>query len=442
MFELGIRCDHLLTMAQGNTTLLRDHFLGIQQGKITLIQPWQESFREQSQKFIETKNQLVMPGLINGHCHAAMSLFRGLAEDQTFDYWLHQVILPLEAKFVDRDFIKTGVELALLESIYNGVTTIADMFFFIDAAAEIFDRVGMRGLLIESISDYPSPDNKDPKENQHYQIIEKTLHHFKQHSHIHFALGIHAPYSCSNETLTKALHFAQQHDLRLYSHVAEATFEIDDSLKKYQQTPVARYAQLGLLDQGMSLVHCVHITDDDIALIADKKCGVIYNPESNMKLGCGIAPIKTLLNAGVPVGIGTDGAASNNDLNLFAEMSTGMKLQKLVQHTKPAITSTDMLRMATIDGARALGLENYTGSLEVGKFADCIILDLNRPELYPAYDLISHLCYAINNRSVNTVICHGKILLENQKPLTINQEKLFADVREISGRIERFLNTP
>lgn len=441
MFDLGLRCDYLLTLDNGDTTCLRDYFVGISNAVIKTVAPWQDNFSAQCQQLIHAKNQLVMPGLVNTHCHVPMTLFRGLAEDQTFEYWLHKIILPLEAQLVDPEFVAIGTELALLESLQSGVTTICDMYYFTDAIAEVFDRVGVRGMIGQTIFDFSAPDNKTKNAND-YAILDKLRATYSDHPYIYPAVAPHAPYTCSDETLKKARDYAQKYSLHMTSHVAETPFETEQSLKQFSLTPVERYANLGLLELPSVYAHCVALSDNDIALLGNHHIGVAYNAESNMKLGSGIASIQKLIDAGCYVGIGTDGPASNNDLNLLAEMSTGIKLQKLIQHQTPAITAKTMVKMATIEGARALGLEKQTGSISVGKFADCIILNLNLPELYPHFDLISHLVYAMSHRSVETVICHGKILLEKQQSKTIDSEQLFAKVNGMAEKINQFLKLP
>jgi 5-methylthioadenosine/S-adenosylhomocysteine deaminase len=440
MYELGIHCGYLLSMQAGATTVLRDQFLAIDQGKIIALKPWEESDQEHTKKFINAAQHLVMPGLINGHAHLPMSLLRGLAEDLPFWQWLHTTILPVEKQFVNPQFIRIGTELALLELIGAGVTTVCDMYYFEDVIAEVVDKVGVRAVLGETIADFPTPDNPEGSKNA-FDIVANMARTYTKHPRITTCIAPHSPYACSDQTLRHVMSYAEKYDLRIKMHMAESQQEVQESLKHYGLTPVARMAEIGLLNFPTTFAHCVHLNDADIDLLAKANASMIYNPHSNMKLSCGIAPVHKLLQQGVVIGIGTDSAASNNALNIINELATGIKLQKLLD-ADSKLTTQAMLRMATIDGAKALGLDQQIGSLEVGKWADCIILDISGPNWQPLYDIPASLVYAAQGSDVITTICHGQILMENRELKTLDKNRLLAEVSHIGTKIQTFCNRP
>lgn len=433
MYDIGILCGYLLPMAEGKTTILQQQFLGIQGSRIAVIKPWETSDKEQTHKFIDASQQLVMPGLINGHAHLPMNLLRGLAEDQPFWQWLQQTILPAEKKFVTPETVRIGTELALFELIRAGVTTVCDMYYFEDVIAACADRIGIRAVLGETIADFPCPDDPNNSGNC-FRIVDNMLERYSQHPRITTCIAPHSPYGCSDATWHKVMRYAEQHNLLIKTHVAETWEEVEQSLTNYGITPVQRLYELNAMNYPTAFAHCVHVNDQDIELLAKTDTCVIYNPNSNMKLSCGIAPIRKLLQQSITVGIGTDSAASNNSLNIISELATGIKLQKL-QNADTSITIQHMLRMATIDGAKAFDLDHATGSLAIGKFADCIILDLKAPYWYPMYDIPSALVYSANGSEVLTTICHGQILMENRLMQTIDTDKLYAEVKQLSRAI-------
>lgn len=436
-FELGIRCDYLLSMANGSSQVGRDYFLGIVGDKIAAVAPWAEK-PWKTKRLIDAKNKVVMPGLINGHTHLAMSLFRGLADDHPFSDWLFNYILPLEAKLVDPAFVRVGTTLAALESIRFGVTTVCDMYFFADIVADVLEHAGLRALVSEAITDFPSPDDKQLN-GKKYEIIDKMREKYSQNARIIPCLGPHTPYTCSDETLKTVRTYSEKQGMPIVIHVSETRNEVEESLKKYSKTPVSRLFDLGILAHKTVCAHCVHVTDQDIELMAKSKASAIYNPESNMKLGAGVAPIPKLLRAGVAVGIGTDGAASNNDLSIFREMDSGAKLQKLSHENNAAITAIQILRLATLEGARALNIDQNVGSLEEGKLADIILVDLLYPHMQPVHDIASQLVYSATGMEVDTVICNGKILMENSKMQTLDNHKIYREASQYQSIIQASL---
>lgn len=438
MYDLGIHCGFLLPMQAGNTTVLQQQFLAIQRGKIIELKTWEPSDKERAHKFIDASHQLVMPGLINSHTHLPMNLLRGLAEDQPFWQWLQQTILPIEKQFVNPNFCRIGAELALVELIQAGVTTICDMYYFEDIIATAVDKAGLRAVLGETIADFPCPDTRENKDNA-YHIIERMVDTYKQHPRITTCIAPHAPYSCSDSTLQKVMRYAEKYDLMINIHVAETQEEVHKSRQQYQLTPVERLYHLGLMGNHPTIfAHGAHVNEQDIELIAKTGTRIAHCPRSNMKLSCGIAPIRELLQAGITVSIGTDGAASNNSLNIIKELGVGMKLQKLV-NPNTTVTIQNLLNMATLSGAKALGLEQQTGSIEVGKYADCIILDIDASHWLPLYNLPASLVYAASGAEITTTICHGQILMENKTIKTINTEKLYGEVKQLSSAIFEYL---
>lgn len=433
MYDIGIHCGYVLPMQAGDTMVLQQQFLAIHQGKIIELKAWEPQDKDRVVKFIDASHQLVMPGLINGHTHLPMNLLRGLAEDQPFWQWLQQTILPVEKAFVTPEFVRIGTELALLELIRSGITTVCDMYYFEDVIADSVDKVGLRAVLGETIADFPRPDDPDNAGNS-YRIVEQMAQRFNDHPRITTCIAPHAPYSCSDSTLKQVMHYAEKYNLLIKTHVAETREEVEKSLADYKLTPVERLYKLGLMDHPTLFAHGVHLDDNDIELLAKTHTAVIYNPKSNMKLSCGIAPIRKLLQQNVTVGIGTDGAASNNSLNIISELATGLKLQKL-HDADVSITIKDMLGMATLNGAKALGLGEHTGSLEVGKNADCIIIDMMTPHWQPLYDIPSALIYTANGSEIITSICHGQILMENRQVKTIDMERLYAETKQLSAKI-------
>lgn len=433
-FDVGIYADHALLYKNGKLFIERSVFMGVRAGIIEALETTTDAsaLKKQCKEFVEAKNKLLMPGLINGHTHLPMSLMRGLSDDETFSDWLFKTIVPLEGKLVDEKFVKLGTELSALECIRFGTTTVADMYYFVNQVAQVWDLAGLRGILAGPFVDFPVPDSKnDPQQPE--RILKENIEKYQSHPRIRPAVGPHAPYTCSDETLKRARSYSDKFGIPFHIHVSETAHEVKESIEKHGMTPVARLEKLGCLQGNTIMAHCVHLSDEDIELIVKRKSSVIYNPESNMKLGSGIARIPELLKAGVKVGLGTDGSASNNNLNLFEEMDSGAKLQKVKNGDCTAMTADTVLKLATIDGARALGLEKEVGSLEVGKRADFLLIDLNYPHFQPLSNIISHLAYSSTGLEVSSVYVEGKKLFENGKYTTLDQSRIFAEAEQMRG---------
>jgi len=382
---------------------------------------------------IDGQGCLAMPGLINVHTHAPMTLLRGLADDLPLKIWLEKYIFPAEERWVSEEFVYWGTLLACAEMIRSGTTTFADGYFFEEHVAGAVEESGMRAVLGQGVLDFPTPDSPSPTEA--LKRAEKFFQSCGGSSLLHPALFAHSAYTCSPALLGECRDLAERRGVPLLIHLAETKSEIEEVSKKYGKTPVNHMENLGLLSPNLIACHCVWLTEAEMDLLAHRGVKVVHNPESNMKLGSGVAPVPELLAKGVTVGLGTDGCASNNNLDLFQEMDFAAKLHKVHRLDPTVMPSHVVLEMATVGGAKVLGLEEEIGSLEVGKKADIIILDLNRPHLQPIYNIVSHLVYSATGADVRDVIIDGKLVMHNRKILTLEEEKIFLKAFEWRQRI-------
>jgi 5-methylthioadenosine/S-adenosylhomocysteine deaminase len=387
-------------------------------------------------KVIDARGSVVMPGLVNTHTHAAMACLRGLADDLPLKTWLEQCVFPAESRFVSPDFVYHGTVLAGLEMIRSGTTCFCDGYFFEKAAAAAVTDVGLRALLGQGILDFPSPDVNDPSKNMVH--AKQYLESFPVTSRITPALFCHAAYTCEPETLKKARDLCCHQRVPLFIHVAETETEVGEVTSKYGRPPLTHLNELGILGHDTIVVHCVWTRPEEFSEIDKAKVRVAHCPESNMKLASGIAPVPDFLERGVTVGLGTDGCASNNNLDLFSEMDTAAKLHKVARKDPAIMDARTVVRMATIEGARVLGLEDEIGSLEPGKKADLIILDWNQAHLTPTYNYYSHLVYSATGRDVIAVMVDGKMVMEDRKILTVNEKDALSAVEEIGEEVGRY----
>lgn len=395
--------------------------------------------RYDAARVIDARGSIVMPGLINGHAHAAMSLFRGVADDLALDEWLHKYIFPAEARNVTEGFVAWGTRLSLLEMLRGGTTTYADMYYFEDAVARVTKEAGMRGVLSETIIDFPAPDNKTPAEALVY--TQKYLDHWKGDPLIVAAVGPHSMYTCSEKTLEDAVALARKNHAPILIHVAEAPFELEQSRQKYGLTPVAYLERAGVLGPDVVAAHCIWVNQADILVLAHEGVGCEFNPSSNMKTAAGVMPAIEMLAAGEAIGLATDGAASNNKEDMFEEMDLGAKLQKLSRMDSRALPAEEVVALATISGARALHMEALIGSLEAGKKADVILIDTTAPHATPMYNVYSALVYALEASDVRTVIVGGKILMEQRRMLTLDEAAILAKAGIYKEQVKRSLAT-
>src|ERR1700730_1621015 len=383
---------------------------------------------------IDANGHLVLPGFINGHTHVPMTLLRGLKDDVTLDVWLKDYIFPAEAKNVTEDFVRWGTRLAAAEMIRGGVTTFVDMYYFEDAIAEETKAAGMRGILGESWLDFPVPDNKNEAEAAAY--TEKFLKRWQGDPLIHAAVAPHSIYLCSQKTLHDVQALAQKYHAPILIHVAEIKKELDDSVAINGVTPVQYMNRIRLLGPDIIAAHCVWVDETDRKLLAQKGVGCVHNPSSNMMLASGVAPVIEERAAGVAVGLGTDGpSGSNNDLNLMEEIDLAAKLQKITKMDPRALGAKAVVEMATIEGAKAVHMEKEIGSLEPGKKADLILIDLNEPNAVPMYDVYSQLAYALKGSDVETVIIGGQVVMRDRALLTLREGEILAKAREYGKRV-------
>jgi 5-methylthioadenosine/S-adenosylhomocysteine deaminase len=391
-----------------------------------------------AKELIDAKGKLVLPGFINGHTHVPMTLFRGLKDDVTLEEWLTKSIFPAESKNVNEDFVRWGTRLAAAEQIRGGITTFADMYYFEDAIAEETKASGMRGVLGETILDFPAPDNKNNAAMLEY--TEKFLMRWQGDPLIRAAVAPHSMYTCSQATLQDSAALARKYKAPILIHVAETKKELNDSREKNGTTPVQYLDKLGILGPDVLAAHCIWVDETDRKILAQRQVGCVHNPSSNMMLASGVAPVIEERAAGLAVGLGTDSpAGSNNDLNLMEEMDLAAKLQKITKVDPRALGAKAVVEMATIEGARALHMEKEIGSLEVGKKADIILLGLDAPNAVPMYDVYAQLAYALKGGDVETVVIGGRVVMRDKKLLTVDEPAAIAKARELKNKIEASL---
>jgi 5-methylthioadenosine/S-adenosylhomocysteine deaminase len=394
----------------------------------------------QSARVIDARGALILPGLINAHTHMAMSLFRGLADDLSLDDWLHKYIFPAEAHYVTRDFVTWSTRLSLLEMLRGGTTTVADMYYYEDDVADATRAAGMRGVLGETLIGFPSPDSKTSAMAVAY--TESFLKHWQGDPLITPAVAPHSIYTCSEALLQEAAALARSHQAPLLIHMAEAPFEIEKSRQEHGLSTVQYLARIGLLGPNVLGAHCIWLDQADVQTLAHYGVGCSYNPSSNMKTAAGSMPAAELLSAGVPVGIGTDGAASNNNQDMFEEMDLAAKQQKLVRMDPRALSAQQVVEMATITGARALHLEHQIGSLEVGKKADLIVVETTAPHATPIYNVYSAIVYALKSSDVRTTIVAGKPVMEDRHMLTLDEPAILAKAAQYAVQIKASFAAP
>lgn len=386
---------------------------------------------------IDARGKVVLPGLINTHTHIPMVLFRGIADDLNLQDWLTKYIFPAEAKNVTREFVVAGTRLGLAEMIRGGTTTYADMYYFEDAIAEETKKAGVRGVLGETVIDFPVPDNKTWPEAMAY--TEKFIQRWKGDSLITAAIAPHAPYTVNTEHLNEVRALAEKLDAPIIIHLAEAPTETEFMAKTYNSRPATYLEKINFLSPRVLAAHVVHVNDEEIATLKRREVGVAHCPQSNMKLASGTSPVPAMLKAGVRIGLGTDGAASNHDLSMWEEIDSAAKLHKLIANDPTVVPAAQALEMATIGGARAIHQEKEIGSIEKGKRADVIIVDLNAPHLTPVYNFYSHLVYAAKASDVSETIVNGRVLMRNRRLLTMNEEAVKASAREYQKRVSQSL---
>jgi 5-methylthioadenosine/S-adenosylhomocysteine deaminase len=383
---------------------------------------------------IDARGAVIMPGLVNTHTHAPMVLFRGLADDLALMEWLQKYIFPAEARTVSRAFVATGTRLAALEMIQSGTTTYADMYYFEEEIARVTRAAGLRGVLGQTIIQFPVPDAKTPAEG--LARTEAFAREFARDPLITPAVAPHSMYTLDEDTLRRCRALAERFGIPMIIHLAETEEEIRISGEKHGMSPAAYLDSLGFWKPGTLAAHGVWLTAADNDILKRHGVGVSHNPESNMKLASGIAPVIAMRAAGLPVGVGTDGAASNNDLDMFEAMRQAAFLQKVASKDPRALPAGDALAMATIEGARALGMADRIGSLEPGKQADLIVVDLSQARHTPMYDPISHLVYVARGDDVRSTVVDGRVLMRDRRVLTLDSAAVLAEARKTSEHVK------
>lgn len=440
-YDSLLLCEKVLLYEDGVFVLKSNKSIGIKEGKISYIgEAFQTGSKLKANSDLKAKktyhlnNHLVCPSFVNTHTHLPMSLFRGLADNLPLKNWLEDCIFPLEENLLKEDFIKTGTELALLELVRSGITTVCDMYFYNQAIADSLDQSGLRGIVAVAV---PSVE-KDWQEWKNKTLNLKKQ--YKNHPRVSIGLAPHAPYTVETKTLRELGEYSKSENLPLAIHVSESEWEQEEIKKRHNKTPVQYLHSLGVTGDKSLFVHCVQANEKDLQIMAETKTSFSYNPKSNMKLSNGIAPINSALEKGVYIGLGTDGAASNNNLNFLEEMGAGAKLQAL-RYGDQSITAQQMFQMATIEGAKALGLEKEIGSIELGKRADIMALDLSHVSFHPFYNPISNIVYSARGNEVSFVMCEGQLLMENYELKTLDEEKILKSANVFASQVNKFLKS-
>jgi len=433
--DLIIRGGTVVTM-DGSRRVLENGAVAVKSGRIVAVDDTAEIDRSYAaREVINATGKVVIPGLINGHTHVPMTLFRGIADDLDLQEWLTKYIFPAEAKNVTEDFVRVGTRLGLAEMLRSGTTTYCDMYYFEDAIADETFKAGMRGVLGETVIDFPVADNKTYEQALAY--VDRFVSRWKGNPLIVAAIAPHAPYTVSEDHLKAARALSDRTGAPIVIHISETQREVDDSLKAKGARPVDYLNRIGFLNNRVIAAHMVWPSEGELELLKRLGVGIVHNPQSNMKLASGVAPVPAMLRADLPVGLGTDGAASNNDLNIWEEMDTAAKLHKLISNDPKVVSAEQAFEMATIRGARALHLENQIGSIEKGKRADLAIVDLDALNQTPFYNIYSDLIYATKAGDVRTVIVEGRVVMRDRRLLTLNEETIKADARRYRERIIR-----
>lgn len=391
----------------------------------------------QGRETIDAVDSIIMPGLVNSHTHAAMTCFRGIADDMELMDWLNRYIFPAEAGHVNPELAYWGSLLACAEMIKSGTTTFSDMYIFEQETARAAKQAGMRCLIGEVLFDFPSPNFKTPEEGLAY--TEKLAQTWADDPLVNIMVEPHALYTCSLDLLKASKILADRYQIPLATHFLENKSEAKQLEDKYGRRPTTFLMENGFLDKRFIAFHGVLMDEEDMRIFSDHGCKVVHNPESNMKLASGVAPVSAMRKQGIVVGLGTDGCASNNDLDMFQEMDTAAKLGKAALLDPTVMSARTVLRMATCDGAKVLGLDALTGTLEVGKKADICIVDMDKPHLTPLYDEYSHLVYTVGGADVETVLINGKLVMKNRRLLTIDEGEAMRRVRIIALGVKKSL---
>ncbi|MFA6126925.1 MAG: amidohydrolase [Bacteroidales bacterium] len=426
LYDLAIVGGRCLTF-DADFQEISDSILLIRDGKISWIGDRKDyPGRYRAKVTLQASGKLIMPALINAHTHLSLSLYRGLGTDLKLHDWLRQVIWPLEKKFCTPDNVYLGSCLSLLEMIKSGTGTLADMNFFSKHAAKAVDESGLRGFIGEALFSTPTPSIADPRDG--LNVTSDIIEQYKDHSRIHPYVVLHAPFTCSGELYQESSALAKKWGLKVCSHVAETSAEIEQIGERYHLTPVEWLDSLGVLDKDFIAIHAVHLSDHDKEILRGRNVGVIHNPHSNMMLGSGICPVPELKQSGVRVGLGTDSAASNNTLSMLFELQTAAKLHKMSMLDPSILPAREVLRMATSVNADILGLGKVTGTLAAGFSADLILIDPSSPNMLPLHDPYAHIVYSMENNNIESLVVAGRVIMEKRKIMALDEEIILKEV--------------
>lgn len=438
--DLVVRNGTVVTMDR-ERRVIADGAVAIDRGAIVAVGPAAEiSTSWPARRTLDAQGGIVIPGLVNTHGHAPMVLFRGIADDLRLMDWLQKFIFPAEKRNVTAPFVRTGTRLAALEMIRSGTTTFADMYYFEDEVAEAAREAGLRAVAGETLIGFPAPDNPTTKDTLAY--TERFLERWKGDPLVTAAVAPHSTYLTSPETIQAARALADRYGAPLLIHLSESADEQKQVRERYGKTPTEHLRDLGFLRRGVVGAHGVWLTPADRAILKQADVGVAHCPQSNMKISSGTAPVADMLKEGLRLGLGTDGAASNNDLDMFEEMLTAALLSKHVTGDPTTAPATAVLEMATLGGARALGMEDRIGSLEKGKRADLVVVGLDQPRLQPVYDPVSHLVYAAKGADVRQVVVEGRVLLDGGRVTSLDEAAVLKEAARLRDQVRRSLATP
>ena len=385
-------------------------------------------------EIIDVGGDLIMPGMINTHCHMPMTLFRGLGED--VDDRLFRYILPLEREAITPEVVRVGSNLAALESMLGGVTTLADMYWFEQEVGRALDKAGMRGVVGQSLANFNPPDQKSFDEG--FGLVDDLREEFKDNDRITASIAPHAPYSTGPKMMERVAQYAAEHpDVKIQMHLAEMKSEMEWCEANHKMRPVELADKSGILRTGAIMAHCLELTPAEIEVLAERKIAVAHNPRSNAKAGRGIAPVEAMRNASIPVGLATDGPMSGNTLDIFAQLAPASMFAKLLGQSRACLPARDVVQMATIEGAKVLGLDDEIGSIEEGKNADLIRVSLDAPRLNPIYDIYAGLVFSANASDVSDVMIDGKWTVRGRRSQTLDHEKILGDAQQVATEFRR-----
>ena len=435
--DLTVISARWIVPVEPDDTVLEHHSLVVEGSRIKDLLPTESALEKYPQAArVERNTHVLIPGLINSHTHASMSLFRGIADDVPLAEWLEEHIWPAEAKWVGREFIQDGVELAIAEMLLSGTTCFNDMYFFPDLVARTAQDMGIRAFVGMIVIDFPTAWATDPDDyfDKGLAVHDET----RSLSRVHTTLSPHAPYTVSDAPLQRVRTFADELNVPIHIHVHETAHEVTTSCDQHGVRPIARLDQLGLVNPRLMAVHMTQLTDDEISMFAEQGAHVVHCPESNLKLASGICPVDKLLNAGVNVCLGTDSASSNNDLDMLGEMRTACLIAKAKAESAKAVTAMQALKMATINGATALNVQHDTGSLSVGKFADVVAVDLNHLSTQPVYDPVAQLVYSASREQITDVWVDGVRRVKDKQLQNVDIDQILHNAGEWRERLAEY----